>query len=792
MVDFDALYGEGYYLFRFEATDTSTFSDSFEYWAGVDLTPPIADAGPDLLVRQWRYFSFNGAGSSDNFGIASYQWTFYDGDAVTLWGHSPSYAFTHDGFFEVTLTVTDRAGHQSVDTLTVQVLYDEEPPETTVTGPPSGATISESSTYYVESSDLSGISSTDIYLDGYLVLHAESAIVDYTLDPTLVSDGEHMLTVRVFDNFGQEQVTVYVVFTDTTPPDATVELPPATSEPVDCVVDAYDENGVNRVEFWLDDVLEWTDYEAPYVYYVYTPDLLDGPHNLTIVVYDNAGNHRVEVRIFIVDQTPPELIDLDQSFHNGILGWELHLGAELSDTSGMSSVSALIWSVNGYFQTVTLETDGTGLYSGTWYTEGVSIDECNVDIVAVDTLGNEITYGSATWVQIHDYIGVDSALAELSLIDSVGRTISSGTNDFYDSAGYPLAYYFDDGYTVSVLLLSPTTDLYSLGVSYLTGEHYTLDVTATFDGTLIHYTTYSQVPLILGDIHGYLVNYTVCSDPQTGEQAAYADSIALPEVLVVVSSADLYVMPGKYVEYQLSWLNWDPGDAVGAELTLEFSSDLEFVNCTYPVVISGDILTIDIGQVAGFSIDNLEITFYVVNLLAKNNTNLWMNATLDYHDEWAVNDFEASDSHVVTVVTALPENPVRTSWWWKSEFGFVLSDLSSTYDRNHLQNLVTVISYSSGLLSDVTTLEKALSILVMDDFKGPRGLALRELYAVWLNLANDALTADTEIDLGGLTQVGTIGDAILECEAILLDQSASVQELLRAMRVCQEINAGRY
>ncbi|MFW9944932.1 MAG: hypothetical protein ACFFB7_08035, partial [Candidatus Sifarchaeia archaeon] len=295
-----------------------------------------------------------------------------------------------------------------------------------------------------------------------------------------------------------------------------------------------------------------------------------------------------------------------------------------------------------------------------------------------------------------------------------------------------------------------------------------------------------------GDIHEYLMNYTLYTDTQTGEEAAYADSIALPEVLVVVSSASLYVMPGEYVEYQLSWLNLDPGIAIDAELMLEFSSDLEFVSCTCPVALNGDTLTIQIGQIDGFSIDNLEITFYVVNLLAKNNTDLWMNATLDYHDGWAVYDFEASDSHVVTVVTALPENPVRTSWWWKSEFGFVLSDLSSTYDRDHLQDLVTVISYSSELFSDVTTLEKALSILVMDDFRGPRGLALRELYAVWLNLANDALTADTEIDLGGLTQVGTMGDAILECEAILLNQSASAQELLRAMRICQEINAGRY
>jgi hypothetical protein len=218
---------------------------------------------------------------------------------------------------------------------------DAEPPETTVTGPPNGATVSESSTYHVESSDLSGVSRTEIYLDGELVLEAESDIVDYTLDPSLVDDGEHVLTILVYDNFGQEQVTVYVVFTDTTPPEVTVDLPPATSEPVDCVVDAYDENGINRVEFWLDEVLVYTDYTIPYVYYVYTPDLVDGPHSLTIIVYDNAGNHRVEVCIFIVDQTPPQITVTGITEGQNIAGI-IALGATLVDFSEIDRVDIYV------------------------------------------------------------------------------------------------------------------------------------------------------------------------------------------------------------------------------------------------------------------------------------------------------------------------------------------------------------------------------------------------------------------------------------------------------------------
>ncbi len=103
-----------------------------------------------------------------------------------------------------------------------------------------------------------------------------------------------------------------------------------------------------------------------------------------------------------------------------------------------------------------------------------------------------------------------------------------------------------------------------------------------------------------------------------------------------------------------------------------------------------------------------------------------------------------------------------------------------------------MIAYSSEFFADLTTVEQALSVLILDDYKGPRGLAMRELYGVWLNLANDALTSDTVIDLGNLTTAGTVGEAIIECESVLSDGGASAKDLLDVMRICQEINSGRY
>ncbi|TFG31102.1 hypothetical protein EU528_06980 [Candidatus Thorarchaeota archaeon] len=276
------------------------------------------------------------------------------------------------------------------------------------------------------------------------------------------------------------------------------------------------------------------------------------------------------------------------------------------------------------------------------------------------------------------------------------------------------------------------------------------------------------------------------------ESSVEVDSEALPDVLTVVATDSLYVVPGDYLQCQLSWLNIDPGTAENVQVYLIFSEYLEFVSSSIPVTIDGDSFVFEIGSIQGFSIEDIEITFFMANLLAPSGTEFWMNATLSYTDTWAIYTFEAKDSQMVTVVTEIPENDVHKSSWWKKEFSYVLNGKSATYDRAYLESLVTMISYSSELFTDVTSLESALSILLVDTISGHLGKAMGEVYGVWLNLANDALTADTEIDLTDLTTAGTVGEALIECEAILLDPSSSDDDLKNVEKICSEINAEKY
>jgi hypothetical protein len=87
----------------------------------LDILSPSADAGPDQIVVEGSFVTFDGSGSSDSGGIANYTWRFNDGGIVTLYGSNPRYRFDIPGEYIVTMNVTDPADRWKVDTVVVTV-----------------------------------------------------------------------------------------------------------------------------------------------------------------------------------------------------------------------------------------------------------------------------------------------------------------------------------------------------------------------------------------------------------------------------------------------------------------------------------------------------------------------------------------------------------------------------------------------------------------------------------------------------------------------------------------------
>ncbi|MEA3559042.1 MAG: PKD domain-containing protein, partial [Candidatus Thermoplasmatota archaeon] len=93
----------------------------------IDITPPEADAGPDLFVKQGTNVVFDGTNSSDNVGILDYKWTFYYGSDLSLSGSQPEYQFDEPIEITVILNVTDESGLWDLDIMNLTVYETTKP-----------------------------------------------------------------------------------------------------------------------------------------------------------------------------------------------------------------------------------------------------------------------------------------------------------------------------------------------------------------------------------------------------------------------------------------------------------------------------------------------------------------------------------------------------------------------------------------------------------------------------------------------------------------------------------------
>ncbi len=93
-----------------------------------DITPPIADAGPDLVVDTNQTFQLNGTASTDDQGILKWLWEVDLGwKVLDLEGPTPELSIDEYGNYAVTLTVVDSVGLESTALSTVRV-QDITPP----------------------------------------------------------------------------------------------------------------------------------------------------------------------------------------------------------------------------------------------------------------------------------------------------------------------------------------------------------------------------------------------------------------------------------------------------------------------------------------------------------------------------------------------------------------------------------------------------------------------------------------------------------------------------------------
>ena len=270
----------------------------------LDITPPFADAGDDLLVDQHDVVNFDPGRSSDNQGIAIWTWTFeYAGGEVVLQGPSPAFTFDDAGVYKVSLKVTDRTGLEGMDDVNVTVRDTTSP--IALMGPDRSV-----SPHEVLELDASGSNdNVGIVRWSFQFMYRGSLVrlpgprANFTFDLA----GEFTILLNVTDAAGNwATIEVVVSVQDLTPPTA-VAGPDRTVEIDEIVVLdgrlSTDDVGITQWDwsFVLDG--ETVTLDGPVVSFTFERP---GEVEITLTVHDGAGNRASDAFIVnVLDGTPP-------------------------------------------------------------------------------------------------------------------------------------------------------------------------------------------------------------------------------------------------------------------------------------------------------------------------------------------------------------------------------------------------------------------------------------------------------------------------------------------------------
>ena len=226
----------------------------------IDIVAPDADAGADITVDEGEEAAFNATLSSDNIGIANITWSFFDGvGEVTLYGWTAEHTFIVPGQYAVTLTVSDEAGNNGTDGLTVTVLDVTDP--VADAGPDLNVTLG-SPVILDGSGSFDNVGIVEYqwsFSDGDENVTLDGESVNYTFNTV----GNHTVTLTVWDTSGRRGNDTMIVWIkeplpgdddDDTPVDDDDDDTPVDDDDDDTPVDDDDDDkdaGSDNDNMWL-------------------------------------------------------------------------------------------------------------------------------------------------------------------------------------------------------------------------------------------------------------------------------------------------------------------------------------------------------------------------------------------------------------------------------------------------------------------------------------------------------------------------------------------------------------
>ncbi len=228
------------------------------------------------------------------------------------------------------------------------------------------------------------------------------------LDPTQ----SHQFAVTAYNVSGSESAFSNVVsIPEQSAPTVSISSPSGSinvSGTVLISVNASDNVGVSKVEFYVNGVLKATDTATPYVYSWDTTTLAPGAYTLMAKAYDAAGNigQSATSTVTVVNDVTPPTVAVTSPVNNAIVSGTVIINSSASDNVGVSKVE---FYANGVF----LYASNVSPYSFSWDTKGVANGTYTLYAKAYDNVGNSVQSSFVT-VTVNNSIVTDTIAPTLS------------------------------------------------------------------------------------------------------------------------------------------------------------------------------------------------------------------------------------------------------------------------------------------------------------------------------------------------------------------------------------------
>ena len=323
------------------------------------------------------------ANATDNSGIQKVDF-YYDGsilvatDTVAPFTANWDISSVTDGQHNLFVIATDLAGNTTTSA-TISVTLDRSLPAVSLMAPANGAVVTGSAVAVsAAASDNIGVSRVDFYRDSNVLLGTDTTSpygIDWNTSST--SNGAHTLTAVGTDLAGNTTIsTVVNVTVDNAAPSVSVSAPANgafVTGTLAVSAAATDNVAISKVEFYVDNVLQFTDTSSPYSFNWNSTTLSQGAHTLYAIAEDTVGLRTTSATIAVtVDNTAPTVaitspangaviqrnaitnINANASDNFGVVKVEFHVGTTLMCTDTVAPYTCA-WQVPNQKTTFSLK-----------------------------------------------------------------------------------------------------------------------------------------------------------------------------------------------------------------------------------------------------------------------------------------------------------------------------------------------------------------------------------------------------------------------------------------------------